>query len=112
MQAGRLDRRVTLRRKVSGLDAAGGETATWVTVGENVAASRTPIRDDERIRAAAVGASATDRFQVRWAEAWKDLAPEDQLDCEGRAYDVVAVKEIGRRRGLEITAVRLAERAA
>ncbi len=34
-----------------------------------------------------------------------DIDPKDRVRFEGRVYDIVGVKEIGRREGLEITAV-------
>lgn len=103
MQAGRLDRRVTLLRATVTQNAFNEDVETWDTLA--VAwASKTDVRDSERVQAAAVGASVTTRFQIRHSTQVADLSAEDQLECEGVRYGIVATKELGRRHGIEITA--------
>ena len=51
-----------------------------------------------------VGAEVTTRFRIRWASTFADLDPQASVTFDGRSYNVVAVKEIGRREGLELTA--------
>lgn len=103
MQAGKLDRRVTLRRFTTSKDAFNADVPTWGDLA-TVWASKDDVSDAERNRAAQVGASVTTRFQIRYSDAVADLGPKDQLICEGRTYAISAVKELGRRSGLEITA--------
>lgn len=103
MRAGDLDRRITIRRNTPTTDDFGQEVPGWADLA-TVWASKQDVRDSERFTAAATGASLTTRFQIRWSSALADLSPEDQLVCEGRTYSISAVKEIGRRVGLEITA--------
>jgi SPP1 family predicted phage head-tail adaptor len=109
MQAGELDRRIELRRATTVTDATGGETRTWFAIA-TVWASKQDVRDAERVRAQEVGATITTRFQIRWSSDVADLDASDELVCEGRTYAIEAVKEIGRRDGLEITAAARAER--
>lgn len=108
MQAGKLDRRLTLRRKTTTTDEFGAEIATWADVA-TVWASKQDVSDGERVRAQQVGARITTRFQVRWGSVTKTISAEDQVVCEGVLYEVTARKEIGRREGVEITATAQAD---
>lgn len=109
MQAGKLDRRITVQRNTPTVDGAGGEIAGWADLC-TVWASKQDVRDVERAQAAAIGASITTRFQVRWSSITSTIDVEDRILFDGRAYDVKATKEIGRREGVEITAAARAER--
>lgn len=103
MKAGALDRRVTFQRATVVTNEFNEGEPSWVNVA-TVWASKSDISDGERIRAAQTGASVTTRFQVRWNALTATVTPKDRLQCEGRTYGIVAVKELGRREGLEITA--------
>lgn len=104
MKAGQLDRQVTLQRAQTVKDAFGNPVETWTDMVRDLAASATPVSDAERVRGAEVAAVITHRFQVRWGPAWSDLDPADRLLFEGQIYNIGAVKELGRRVGLEISA--------
>lgn len=108
MRAGALDRRVTLRRATVTVNGYGEEIPTWDDLA-TVWASKDDVRDAERVQAAAVGAIVTTRFQIRWSATTAGLTNKDQLICEGRLYQVVALKEISRREGIEITATAQAD---
>lgn len=111
MKAGELDRRVTLQARALTKNAFNEDVESWPDFA-TVWASYQPVRDAERFRAAEVAASITARFQIRWATALRGLDPTWRLTFDGRSFDIVAVKEIGRREGLEISATARAERAA
>lgn len=100
MDAGRLDRRVTVERATFTTNGFGEEVATWAPL-KTVWADVQPISDGERWRAAEVAAHVTTRFRVRWG---LDVTVRDRIAYDGRIYDISAVKEIGRREGQEITA--------
>lgn len=108
MQAGKLDRRITVRRAVVTQNAYNEDVETWSDL-FTVWASYKPVSDAEQVKAAAVGASITARFQIRWSAQAVSITPLDQLSFEGRAFNITGVKEIGRREGLEISAVARAE---
>lgn len=72
-------------------------------------ASHRAVSDSERIRAQAVSATITDRFQIRWSSTVKDVDAKDRVMFDGRSYDITSVKEIGFREGLEITATARAD---
>ena len=61
------------------------------------ASSLSPARSAGRSRA---------RFQIRWGY---DVTIEDRVICEGRVYELVVVKEIGRHEGQELSARARAE---
>lgn len=103
MQAGKLDRRIQFRRATLADDGF-SQVETWADHGCAVWGSKKEISDGERWRAGAVDATVTARFQVRWSELTRGITPRDRLLCEGLEYDIVGIKEIGRRVGLELTA--------
>lgn len=105
MEAGRLDRRITIERATVETDPFGGETPTWAEVA-TVWASVEWVKDGERLRAAELAASADVRFQIRWGFG---VTVEDRITYDGRVYDILGVKEIGRHEGQELSASARAE---
>jgi len=108
MRAGKLDRKITLERFTSTTDAYNEPVLTWTTLAVR-SASYEPLSDGERFRAGEVAANASARFQIRWSAAVSDLNPKDRLTYEGRVYEIVFVKELDRRVGIEITAATRAD---
>lgn len=105
MEAGKLDRTITIERPFVTLDGFGGQVTTWSPIATAWAAVM-PVSDGERWRAGEVAAHITHRFQVRWGLG---VEVTDRIVYEGRTYEIAAVKEIGRREGQEITASARAE---
>lgn len=103
MEAGRLDRKIVIQRFTETRDAFNNPVQTWADLA-TVWASVEHIRDAERWNAQEVGAEATMRFQIRYSSSVADVNPNDRLTYEGRTFNIVAKKEIGRREGLELTA--------
>jgi SPP1 family predicted phage head-tail adaptor len=109
LPAGRLDRRITLQRFAATIDPASGEQVKmWSDIGTRWASKR-DVSDSERVASAEIAATIGTRFVVHWERLLADLNPLDRLVCEGRTYSIVAVKEIDRRVGLEISALARAE---
>lgn len=108
ISAGDLDNRITIERAVETRDAFNSVTKTWTSVA-TVWASKEDIRDAERVASQEVGAEITTRFQIRYSSEVAGVDPKHRVICAGRTYDIVAVKEIGRREGIEITAAARAE---
>lgn len=66
----------------------------------------------ERFANGETEASITHRFQILWTASLRDnLDPKCRVLFDGRHHDIVGVKEIGTRDGIEISAVARAERA-
>ena len=109
MIAGPLDRRITLQRFTAITDTASGEQVkVWSTLAARWASKR-DVSDSERVASAEVSAEIGTRFVVRWSIAIEDLNPKDRLIFEDRTYEIVGVKELGRREGLEISAISRAD---
>ena len=102
VSAGKLDRRIVLQRFSETRDAYNEPVKTWATLASR-SASYEPLSDGERFRAGETAANASARFVIRWSSAVQTLNPKDRLTFDGDTYEIVRVKEIGRREGLEIT---------
>jgi SPP1 family predicted phage head-tail adaptor len=102
MQAGKLDRKIILQRFTTTVDAYNEPVLTWATLATR-SASYEPMSDGERFRAGETAANASARFVIRWSSAVSTLNPKDRLQYEGETWQILHVKEIGRREGLELT---------
>lgn len=108
MRAGSLDRRIRIERATVTPNEFNEPVESWSTLA-TVWASKEDIRDGERWSAQEVGAEITTRFLVRYSSDVAGIDPRDRIVFDGRIYGIVAVKERGRREGLEITAAARAE---
>lgn len=98
MRAGRLDRTVNLQRLTETVNMAGTVNAAWATF----ATVRAELVSNTLTETGyAFGEADNDAlaFRIRYRS---DLTTKDRLTYEGRAYDVIGVVEIGRRRALEL----------
>lgn len=103
MRAGELDRRIGILRATATADAFNAPVETWSEVLQLWAAKR-DVSDGERFRAGAMSAERMTRFQIRWSNAANTITPMDRVKFDGLVYDILAVKELERREGIEITA--------
>ena len=103
MQAGKIDRRIRLERFTETRDAFNAPVKVWDLLAIR-SASYEPLSDGEKFSASETAANASARFVVRYSAAVADLDPKDRLTFEGVTYEIVRVKQIGRREGIEITA--------
>jgi SPP1 family predicted phage head-tail adaptor len=110
LQAGDLDRRITIERFTETRDPFNNPVKSWAPLA-TVWASRADVSDSERLAAQEIGAEITTRFRIRWSRALSDVDPKDRVRFDGRLYDIVGVKEIARREGLEITTAARSERS-
>lgn len=121
MRAGVLDRKVTIQRRTVTQDAAGQEVVTWSAIAHRRAAAIATLTADERFAANQFIAREQVAFEIRWSSSVADVNPLDRVlypppaDEDEQAptattiYDILAVEEIGRRRGLKVTAARRTE---
>lgn len=103
LAAGKLDRKIILQRFTETRDSYNEPVKSWTTLATR-SASYEPLSDGERFRAGETAANASARFVIRYGSTVSDLNPKDRLTFEGVVHDIVRVKEVGRREGLEITA--------
>jgi SPP1 family predicted phage head-tail adaptor len=104
MKAGRMTETVTIERETETVSPAGTVTLTWATIAtrkaELIQASTTellkPFGEEEQ--SAIV-------FRVRYVA---DVLTTDRLTYRGQHYNIRDIKEIGRRRGLDLRCERIA----
>ncbi len=113
MQAGRLDRRVTLRKHVESQSASGAVIYTPTAIA-TVWARKTPDRGAEAFREGQVQGWTNVIWQIRYI---RDVLADPTVKwdlLEGtRVYEILAVNEIGRREGWElVTRCRAEDQAA
>lgn len=103
MQAGKLNRRVTVLRKQAaddGFTSDGG--TTWAAIG-TIWASLSDLLDAERYRASELAVQATARMQVRYSSFTDAITPMDRILYNGGIYEITGIKRIGLKVGLEFT---------
>jgi SPP1 family predicted phage head-tail adaptor len=105
MQAGRLDRRITIEQKAVTRGPSGTEKKTWTTLAK-VSAEVRPKTGREVFTAGQVAGEADTLFRIRWRT---NVTVENRIVFDGRKYDITSVAEMGRRQGLEILATVRAE---
>ena len=98
MQAGRLDRLVTLQSRTVTRNAQGEDVVTY-SDRASVWAEKFDLRGREYFAAQQVKADMQTRWRIRWRS---DVSVRDRLVADGVSYDIAAVAEIGRRDGLEL----------
>lgn len=118
MAYSRLDRIVDLQRATTTRNAVNAPIEAWgPAAGPGLAAdsqryaSKVDIKDGERERAGEVLAEATTRFQMRYDPLTSTLDATDRLICEGITYEILGVKELGRRERIEVTTSSRREKA-
>lgn len=105
MRAGKLDRRVTIRRATVTYDAFNNQVETWADVA-TVWAQQRPSRGSERFTAQEIAGAAVMTFHMRFRS---DLTIKDRIQYDGREWDIADVREIGRRVVIEIDCTARAE---
>lgn len=106
MEAGKLDRRITIQRATISQNDLGEEVEVWADLATVWAAAK-PVSDGERrerMVSGEVSASAETRFTIRWSSTVEGVNPKDRISYDGIVWDIWSAKEIGRRVGIEITA--------
>lgn len=107
MRSGNLDRTVTVQSFTSVDDGYGNVTETWTDLA-TVRAQLVQASTDEYIRDYGVSDETVIIFRIRWLDG---VTLSNRVVYDGLVHDIKQVKEIGRRRGLELRTVSLAEAA-
>lgn len=98
MRSGRLDRTINIERSTHSVDAAGTPAFAWSPVVE-LRAELIEANTEEFIRSFGAGEEQLRIFRSRFVEG---VTTADQIVFEGKRHNIREVKELGRRRGLEI----------
>lgn len=102
LDAGKLDRRVTIERSTASVDGHGEDILVWGSHATRWASAR-PAPGTERFQSAELAAQSVTRFVFRWEDGL--VSVEDRLlHDDGRRYAISSVMEIGRREGWEVLA--------
>ncbi|WP_041527294.1 phage head closure protein [Paracoccus aminophilus] len=101
MQAGKLQHRIELQRLTETLTASRKVQEVWTTY----ATGRAELRQaglSEFLRNDVEGTTSNAVFLIRWIPG---VSVADRITHDGKVWNIVAIAEIGRRRGLELRAV-------
>lgn len=104
MRAGRLDRIITIQRSTQSVNDNGTPVFSW----SNLTVMRAQIIEmntEEFIRAFGASDETLIIFRTRFHDG---VTNADRIVFDGAEYNIKDMKEIGRRRGLEIRCVRAA----
>ena len=102
IEAGKLDRRVTLQTNSPSQDTTGQPIESWSEI-DVVWAEVVPLRGRVLLAAQQVNAEVTAKFLIRYRS---DVGPADRVLYDSVGHDILSVTEIGRQEGLEILAKR------
>lgn len=108
MGAGKYDRIITIRRSAK-TNSGGAPVIVWSDYLTNIPASAIPISDGERARAGQTEAQNSMRFRFWWSPEGAALNGKDLVIFDGVTFDISHVKEIGRRKEIELTAASRAD---
>lgn len=101
MQSGKLQQAIALQRMTETLGAGRMAVQTWTTY----ATGRAELRQagvSEFLTGFGEGVANTAVFVIRWIPG---VALSDRIIHGGKVWNIVALAEIGRRKGLELRAV-------
>jgi len=98
MNAGTLDRLISIQALTTSQDEYGGVTETWTELAQ-VWARWLPGAGSERFAAGSVHAETQGRFHIRWRA---DVTPQHRVAWDNKSWEILDVTEIDRRDGLEL----------
>jgi SPP1 family predicted phage head-tail adaptor len=98
-----LDRKCEVLRATTTRDAAGGRVETYSTIATPWC-HRTDTGGGETRSFGALHSETTSVFEMRWSSSLMPLTAKDRIRQEGRTWDVLVVREIGRRQAFLIQA--------
>ena len=109
LNAGDLDRRITLQRPAKTKDSFNATVLAFDKVAD-VWASKEDVSDGERMRAAETSATITTRVRIRQSSTVNGIDATWRVVFAGRTYGLAAVKEIGRGEGWELSGAARADK--
>lgn len=101
MRAGKLDRSITIQRFTSTVEEYGTPSQSWTDVA-TMRAQIVQASTEEFIRAFGASDETVIVFRLRWLAG---VLLADRISYEGKLFNLKEIKEIGRRKGLELRCV-------
>ncbi|WP_210253723.1 head-tail adaptor protein [Bradyrhizobium sp. S69] len=103
MRSGNLDRVIQIQRPTTALDMYGAPTTAWALVATMRAQKlENAITDREGQRGDTTDNVIT--FRMRWIDG---VTLENRIAYKGQQFKIMAIKEVGRHVGLDITCERV-----
>ncbi|MDO9581856.1 MAG: phage head closure protein [Desulfomicrobium sp.] len=103
MQAGKLQQRIELQRLTETVQPSGAVVQSWATYASGKAELR-QAGVSEFLTTYGEGVADNAVFVIRWLPG---VSVSDRISHASKVWNIVAIAEIGRRRGLELRAVAL-----
>jgi SPP1 family predicted phage head-tail adaptor len=100
MRAGRLDRRITIQRSAHSVNEYGTPVFVWSDFA-TLRAQLVESKAEEFLAGGAANDKTLAIFRVRYLAG---VTNADRITYDGKAFNIREVKEIGRRKGLELRA--------
>lgn len=104
MRAGKLDRTINLERGTHVVDDFGTPVYSWTPLAAPMRAQVVEASTSEFIRNFGASSENVTVFRTRWIDG---VTLADRVVAGGVTFDIKDIKEIGRRRGLELRCVAL-----
>ncbi|MCE8523356.1 phage head closure protein [Ruegeria pomeroyi] len=104
IRAGKLDRQITLERKVETVAASGAVTFEWLQFA-TIRAELVQRSADEYLAGFGEAEAGGAVFRVRYLAG---ITVADRVTFDGVAYDIDEIAELGRKRALELRCSRVA----
>ena len=101
MQSGKLQQRIELQRLAEAVQPSGAVVQSWATYATGKAELR-QAGVSEFLTTYGEGVADNAVFVIRWLPG---VSVSDRINHGGKVWNIVAIAEIGRRRGLELRAV-------
>ena len=98
MRAGRMDRRITIEVNTPGTNEFNEPVESWATLAV-VWADYRPQRGDEWYQSEREVETEVARFFIRFRS---DVSPLNRHQFDGKVWDIIYAREIGRKDGLEL----------
>ncbi|WGD32010.1 phage head closure protein [Ancylobacter sp. WKF20] len=103
MRAGSLDRTIIVERSTETPDQYGAVTLTWAALA-TLRAQLVQSTTAEFMRSYGASTERVFAFRTRWLDG---ITTQDRVTYDGAAFNIVELKELGRRKGLEIRCERI-----
>ncbi|MBB4123286.1 phage head closure protein [Martelella radicis] len=101
MRAGSLDQIITVQRSTETVNEYGAPVFSWTDI-DTLRAQKVEASTDEFLRDYGAIDETAVVFRVRWRDG---ITPADRVVHDGMVFKLKQVKEIGRRKGLELRCV-------
>lgn len=103
MRAGRLDRTITIERATETISPSRSVSAVWTAIA-SPRAEVLQASTNEFLAGMGEGERTSIVFRIRFLAG---ITTEDRVTYSGAAYNIREIREIGRRRGLELRCERV-----